>query len=84
LSDDYYEVDVNHDGRLDAVVITETDDGTPIAVADVNGDGYADYALSIDELVEDMELDSSVRQANVWTDQPTTLDPEDYQTEPTY
>jgi hypothetical protein len=82
--DDYYEVDVNSDGQLDAVVITQSDDGTPIAVADVNGDGQADYVLSIDELVACMELDSEVRQASVWAETPTDLDPEDYEPEPTY
>ena len=82
--DDYYEVDVNSDGRLDAVVITQDDDGTPVAVADVNGDGQADYALSVEDLIAHMELDSQVRQASVWTEIPTDLDPEDYEAEPTY
>jgi hypothetical protein len=81
---DYYEVDVNSDGQLDAVVITQDDDGTPVAVADVNGDGQADYTLSIDDLVAYMELDSQVRQASVWTETPTELDPEDYEPESTY
>jgi hypothetical protein len=82
--DDYYEVDVNSDGQLDAVVITQDDDGTPVAVADVNGDGQADYVLSIEDLNAYMELDSQVRQASVWAEVPTDLDPEDYEPEPTY
>jgi hypothetical protein len=82
--DDHYEVDVNSDGQLDAVVITQYDDGTPVAVADVDGDGQADYALSIDELIGYMELDSQVRQASVWAEIPTDLDPEDYEPESTY
>ena len=80
---DYYEVDVDSDGQLDSVVITQDDDGTPIAVADVNGDGQADYSLSIDELIADMELDSEVREASVWSETPTDLDPEDYELEST-
>jgi hypothetical protein len=81
---DYYEADVNYDGQLDTVVITEDHDGNPIAVADVNGDGQADYTLSVDELIDAMELDSQVRQASVWTETPTDLDPADYEREPTY
>jgi hypothetical protein len=75
---EYYEVDVDYDGRLDTVMITEGDDGTPIAIADTNGDGYADHALSVDELIECMELDSTIRRISVWTDVQTELDPEDY------
>ena len=80
---DSYEVDVNYDGQLDTVVITQDEDGTPVAVADVDGDGHADYVLSIDELISAMELDSQVRQADVWTETPTDLDPEDYGYGPT-
>jgi hypothetical protein len=81
---DYYEADVNYDGRLDAVVITQDDEGNPIAVADVNGDGQADYTLSVDELIAAMELDSQIRQVSVWTETPTDLDPDDYERESTY
>jgi hypothetical protein len=81
---DYYEADVNYDGQLDAVVITQDADGNPIAVADVNGDGQADYALSVDELVAAMELDSQIREVSVWTETPTDLDPDDYERESTY
>ena len=81
---EYYEVDVNYDGRLDTVVITQDDYGNPIAVADTNSDGQADYALSVDEFIDCMELDSQIRQAAVWAETSTDLDYEDYERRSTY
>jgi hypothetical protein len=44
---EYYEMDVDGDGRLDTVEVTEYEDGSAVALVDVDGDGYADYELDV-------------------------------------
>ena len=45
---------------------------------------HRDRLLTQDELIEYMEVDSQVRMASVWSGIPKDLDPEDYETRPTY
>jgi hypothetical protein len=44
---EYYQVDVDGDGRLDDVEVTEYEDGSAIALVDVDNDGYADYEIHV-------------------------------------